>query len=351
MPHTLSPISPTNRLAHCMLLLSLCLLIPGYLRAEKPAAQQQKEETAIRAELGFLAGDALHGRGSGTRDEWIAATYIASELQQFGIQPGLPDGTFVQQGDIRMEHRRHPQGFEDVVREHTWNVVGVLPGTDPVLRKQYIMLSAHLDHLGVGPDIAGDSIYNGADDDGSGTVAVLRLAHFFGEAKYHPKRSILFVLFGSEELGGDGNLWFIHHPPLNLQAIVTDIEFEMIGRKDPLYPGDALWFTGSERSNLMAALQSQGAPLTADPRPTEQFFKRSDNYDLAEAGIVAHTASSFGLHLDYHHPSDDLSRINFPHMLTAINAMKKPLWWLANTNWTPTWLASKSPEEEERAAE
>ncbi|HZG53063.1 MAG TPA: M20/M25/M40 family metallo-hydrolase [Pyrinomonadaceae bacterium] len=226
---------------------------------------------------------------------------------------------------------------------YTWNVVGVLPGADAKLSKEAVLLSAHMDHIGVGAGQAGDRIYNGADDDASGVVAVLELARSLAGAGARPKRTTYFVLFGSEEKGGYGAQYFLAHPPVALTQMVANLEFEMIGRPDPKVAADTLWLTGYERSNLGAELARQGARLVPDPHPEQNFFQRSDNYALARRGVVAHTVSSFGLHPEYHQPNDDIAHIDFPHMTRAINSMLAPVRWLLNSNFTPAWAEGKKP--------
>jgi len=209
-----------------------------------------------------------------------------------------------------------------------------------------ILLTAHIDHLGIGKAYNGDSIYNGADDDASGSTAVLELARTLSRLAREGKplkRSILFVLFGSEELGGYGNRYFLEHPPVPLSQIVANLEFEMIGRPDPALPTKTLWLTGYERSDLGPELAKHGAAISADPHPKEQFFRRSDNYALAQKGIVAQTVSSFGLHADYHRPSDDEGHIDFDFLTNSIGSMVAPLRWLADTNWKPVWVAGGQP--------
>ena len=117
----------------------------------------------------------------------------------------------------------------------------------------------------------------------------------------------------------------------------------MIGRRDSALPQDGLWLTGFDRSDLGPELVRHGANLVADPHPEQDFFRRSDNYSLARRGVIAQTVSSFGLHADYHEPSDELSRIDFPHMARAIGSMVDPIEWLAQTSWKPRWLANGKP--------
>jgi hypothetical protein len=300
----------------------------------------------IRGDMSFLASDELHGRGSGTRDEHLAALYAASLFASFGLEPGGSDGSFLQKAPLPVplppKVAARFGAFAGAPRSETWNVVGILRGTDPTASKDVILLTAHLDHLGIGPIRNGDKIYNGADDDASGTTAVLELARVYAASK-RPARTMLFVLFGSEELGGYGNRYFLDHSPVPLPRIVANLEFEMIGRRDPLLPSDSLWLTGFERSDLGPELAKHGAKLVADPHPKENFFKRSDNYSLAKRGIVAQTVSSFGLHADYHQPSDEISRIDFPHLTRSIQSMVEPIAWLAQSAWKPSWLPNGKP--------
>jgi Zn-dependent M28 family amino/carboxypeptidase len=199
-----------------------------------------------------------------------------------------------------------------------------------------------MDHLGIGPAVNGDTIYNGADDDASGVTAVLELARVLARG-LRPKRTVLFVLFGSEEIGGYGARYFLEHPPLPLENLIANLEFEMIGRPDAAVAPHTLWLTGYERSNLGAQLASHGARLVADPHPDQQFFKRSDNYALAKRGIIAHTVSSFGLHSEYHQPSDEVSHIDFAHMTDAIGSMIRPVLWLVNGDFKPEWNPGMKP--------
>jgi len=117
----------------------------------------------------------------------------------------------------------------------------------------------------------------------------------------------------------------------------------MLGRPDSKVAPGMLWLTGFERSDLGPTLAKQGAPLVADPHPEQNFFRRSDNYNLALRGVVAQTVSSFGLHTDYHRVTDEVSKIDFPFMTKSLNAMVKPVRWLANSSYRPAWLPGQAP--------
>jgi hypothetical protein len=302
-------------------------------------------EDEVRADMYFLADDELHGRGSATRDEHIAALFAASQFQSLGLDPGGDNGTFLQKSPLPtplpQRLQQHLSKFEDTPRKETWNAVGILRGSSAP--DEVILLTAHLDHLGQGPPVNGDTTYNGADDDASGTTAVLALAHLLATGP-RPKRTVVFALFGSEEIGGFGNRAFLAHPPVPLSQIVANLEFEMIGRPDSAIPAGTLWLTGYDRSNLGPELAKHGAHLVNDPHPKELFFQRSDNYALARQGIIAHTVSSFGLHHDYHQPSDEVRTIDFTHMTNAISSMVSPIRWLADSNFKPQWNPGGNPQ-------
>jgi aminopeptidase YwaD len=450
--------------------------------AVNPAPQQPHDqaspitEQSIRGHMQFLAGDALNGRGSGTRDEWIAVTYAAALMQAWGLEPLGDNGGFVQQieierqeatapptltfaggrfthgGDMRVQSlsaahvsgglqkfsaevpvrpgavllmpappaadprsgSRNTSGIalaaailtldssgsgasgahlpslggqlvgvtaaaparpssvalgkeayaaisaladgtpiaidaevKTSTRTQTWNAVGRLRGSDPASVDQVILLSAHIDHLGSRPPREGaaaspDTIFNGADDDASGSVAVLELAHALALGP-RPKRTIVFALFGSEEAGGYGSRYFADRPVVPLAQIVANLQFEMIGRPDAKVPPHTLWLTGYERSTLGPALAKQGALLVQDPHPEQSFFTRSDNIQFARRGVIAHTVSSYGLHKEYHQPSDEIGTIDFAHMTDAIRSMLAPVRWLADSGFKPEWLPGMSP--------
>lgn len=224
---------------------------------------------------------------------------------------------------------------------HTWNALGLLRGADRNASRQVILLSAHLDHLGERGSGA-DRIYHGADDDASGTIAVLELARDLARGP-RPRRSVVFALFGSEETGSLGARYFLDEPAVPVSDFIANLEFEMIGRPDPAVAPQTLWLTGWERSDLGPALAAHGARLVGDPHPKENFFMRSDNITLARRGVVAQTVSSFGLHPQYHQPEDDIAHIDFAHMTRSIRSLFRPVQWLANSDFVPQWRPGGKP--------
>ncbi len=321
------------------LFLAFALVASLRAAAQSPPAAPVPDRaimSSVRNHMEILAGDFLLGRGSATADERSAARYIAGELKRYKIEPAGDAGGFLQIVAL------NPADIEGRAGATTVNVVGMLKGSDPERAKEVILFSAHLDHLGVGEKVNGDAIYNGADDDASGVCAVLELARLLG-AGPRPKRTVIFALFGGEEIGGIGARHFRDHPPLPIESIVANLEFEMIGRPDPAVAKHFLWLTGYERSNLGPALLLHGARLVGDPHPEQNFFARSDNYILARQGIIAQTLSSYGLHRDYHQPSDEISRIDFRHMAVVIGALLQPVQWLVNSDFKPKWNKDGKP--------
>ena len=191
------------------------------------------------------------------------------------------------------------------------NTVGILEGTDPKLSQEYLVYSAHMDHIGITPGRA-DSINNGADDDGSGTVGVIELAEAFSRAGARPRRSIIFLTVSGEEKGLWGSDVFTSHPPVPIQQIVADINIDMIGRNWP----DTIVAIGKEHSDLGATLErvnrahrELGMTAIDDRWPGERFYFRSDHYNFARRGVPILFFFN-GVHQDYHEVTDSPEKID-----------------------------------------
>ena len=203
----------------------------------------------------------------------------------------------------------------------SYNVVAVLRGSDPALSSTYVALGAHLDHIGVQTPVGGDSIANGADDDGSGSMALVSIARALAASPERPRRSILFVWHTGEEAGMLGSEWFVTHPTIPRDSIVAQLNADMIGRNAP----DSLMLVGPRAAAngqsrvLGGVVDSVNAALARpfninrewdSPNHPEQIYFRSDHYSYAKRGIpiVFYTT---GLHDDYHKVSDEVSKIDF----------------------------------------
>ncbi len=204
----------------------------------------------------------------------------------------------------------------------TFNVIGVLRGSDPQLANEYISITAHYDHVGVGTPVHGDSIYNGADDNASGTAGVLELAEAFSSLPnaLRPRRSILFLLVSGEERGLFGSCHFAENPTVLTNRIKANINLDMIGR----YSGDGLEVIAPGSNWLSNAMirnaQSYGLKAHPDRHPEARLIYRSDSFPFAYCNVPA--AHCFtGIHDDYHQPSDEIDKINFADMEKIVRAV------------------------------
>ncbi len=202
------------------------------------------------------------------------------------------------------------------------NVVGELQGSDPELKNQFVIVSAHLDHLGIGAPVNGDDIYNGAMDNAAGVAALIQIAHDFRESATKPKRPVIFLALCGEEEGELGSWYFANHPTVPFEEIAADINMDMFL---PLFPLQYLQVQGLDESTLgddiRAAGKTDGVDVIEDEQPEANRFIRSDQYSFVQKGIPA-LAFKFGyvkgspqeksfndwVHTHYHEPSDDTSQ-------------------------------------------
>lgn len=216
------------------------------------------------------------------------------------------------------------------------NVVGMLPGKK--LSKEMVIFSAHYDHIGTGKPVNGDSIYNGANDDASGTTAVIMLAKHFAHLRNN-NRTLVFVAFTAEESGGFGSKYFSSQ--INPASVAAMCNIEMIGTTSK-WGDNAAYITGYEKSDLGALLQRNlegtGFTFYPDPYPQEKLFYRSDNATLARLGVPAHTISTSKMDNEpnYHKPSDELQTLDLRNMTAIIRAIAMSATGIINGKQTPT---------------
>ena len=234
---------------------------------------------------------------------------------------------------------------------YTQNVVGILEGSDPVLKNEYVAVGAHYDHVGMNPFAPGpDKIWNGADDDGSGTVAVMSIAKAMAEGAQKPKRSILFIWHAGEEKGLWGSEYFADNPTVPINSIVTQLNIDMIGRYqnpgDENHPQNKNLPKQGEVFTIGASMMSTELGQIADsvnksflnlgfntkydgPDHPEQFFYRSDHFNYAKKGIPIIFFMD-GSHQEYHQPGDHVDKINFDSMEKTTKTIFAIGWELAN---------------------
>jgi hypothetical protein len=201
------------------------------------------------------------------------------------------------------------------------NVVGVLPGKSKP--DEFVVFSGHYDHIGIRPAVAGDSIANGADDDASGTTAMIELARYFKKIKNN-QRTLIFVAFTAEEIGGFGSKYFSEQ--LNPDKVVAMFNIEMIG-KPSKWGQNFAFITGYERSDFGEILQKNLTgtqfEFRPDPYPTQNLFYRSDNATLARLGVPAHTISTDEIDIDkfYHTVDDEVETLDMKNITSTIRAI------------------------------
>lgn len=239
-------------------------------------------------------------------------------------------------GEYRIDQKL---SFKDVKSN---NILGYMRGSDPKLADEVLIITAHMDHLGK----RGDYIYHGADDDGSGTTAVLSMARAFTKAAengFRPKRSILFMLVTGEEKGLYGSKYYTTFPVLPLENTVADLNIDMIGRIDPKHIQSAdsnyIYIIGSDRISmelheLSESVNARFSNLTLDytynsPTDPNRFYYRSDHYNFAEKGIPIIFYFS-GVHEDYHKPSDTIDKIHFNLLRKRAQLVFYTAWEIAN---------------------
>ncbi len=279
---------------------------------DKKAARTAKVVSFSNAEgvgeiMNFLASDELQGRDSGSEGIAKAATYIENIFKENNVAPYFKT------------YRDTLSNFAKTA----YNVVGVLEGTDPVLKNEFVLIGAHYDHIGLIKNDNGDAIANGANDNASGTTTVLELARYFGNAKTN-KRSIIFALFSAEEkglLGSDHLAKKLKAQDLNLY---TMLNFEMVGV--PLKGKDYfMYITGYDKSNLAEVSNSYSAEKLIGFLPTAKgynLFQRSDNYPFhTQFNVPSHTYCTFDFtNFDHYHGVDDeVALMDFEHMATVVN--------------------------------
>ncbi len=302
------------------------------LRLDEAAAAITPE--AVGAHVAWLAADERLGRGTPGPALAASADYVAAVLRAAGLQPGGDGGSFLQ--------RFACSGLSG--DERPANVVAYRRGSDARLASQWIVLTAHYDGLGVRrPAAGGDSIYNGAEDDASGTAALLEVARAVSGLARAPARSVAFVAMGGEELGLVGSWWFVEHPPTGMQEIVGNVNLDMVGRNAPaqLYAfGEAWSSVGAAARAVNTAhpeLRFNLIALTNEGRG----FERSDHFPFAYTGTPAIFLGT-GLDAEYHTPADEVSLIDNEKLSRVARLTLYLVHDLADRAPRPTWNDSWS---------
>jgi Zn-dependent M28 family amino/carboxypeptidase len=277
--------------------------------------------------------------GSGHKfDDLVAIAESGKQLPRFALAAKVKAKTAVKRGSVESQ-----------------NLAAIYPGTDPKLKDEYVVMSAHIDHLGIGKPINGDSIYNGAMDNASGVASILEVADHLKEANVKTKRSVLFVVVTGEEKGLLGSRYYSLNPTVPVKSIVADINTDMFL---PLYPMKILTVYGLDESSVgddaRAVAQEMGIKTQPDPEPVRNVFIRSDQYSFVRQGIpsvmvdIGNEKGSPEAAIEkkwltdrYHAPSDDLNQPVDKQAAATFNLLVEALIErIANADAKPTWKAN-----------
>ena len=323
--------------------LLLALLLVGNITfAQSPIerALNTINRSSAEATINFLASDELQGREAGFHGSRVTSEYIVSLLQWMGVSP-LADSYFQPFDAYRKERQKkgrlevHPDSIaklkQEVHQKLTMrNVLGMIPGKNT---KEYVIVGAHFDHLGIDPVLDGDQIYNGADDNASGVSAVLQIARAFLASGQQPERTVIFAFWDGEEKGLLGSKYFVQTCPF-LSQIKGYLNFDMIGRNNkPQQPKQVVYFYTAAHPVfgdwLKEDIRKYGLQLEPDYRAWENPIGGSDNGSFAKVGIPIIWYHTDG-HPDYHQPSDHADRLNWDKVVEITKASFLNMWKMAN---------------------
>ncbi len=286
----------------------------------------------LRKDLTFIAADERGGRATPSQGQHEAALYLEARFREIGLAPGGGGTSFLQPVPVPARRSRRnaeepePKGDGAAPKPELpepVNVIGILKGRDPAAGA--VVISAHYDHIGTGkPNEEGDGIYNGADDDGSGTVAVVALARAFSALEPRPQRTVVFACFTGEETGGFGSNAYVTSPPVPLAETLCDVNLEMLGRTHGV-GAKRTWLTGWEFSTLGPILARHatgaGVELFPDPYPEQRYYMRSDNMAFVRKNVIGHSLSAGSTHPDYHGVDDEVDRIEFDNLESLVRGI------------------------------
>jgi len=289
--------------------------------------------------VSFLASDDMKGRRNGSPEMEEAAEWIALKFSEFDINPAYPDSKLIR--PYTFKSRRGGNIDER-------NIVGVIEGTDPELKDEYIIITAHFDHVGIRSSGENDSIYNGADDNAAGTCTLLGVAKTIKENNYKPGRTILFAAVSGEEMGLHGSRYLAANMPLPLPNAYVNVNFEMTGHSEYLGKGN-YYMTGCNFSNLDDAIQEfhpdNKHNLIDTIALADRLFYMSDNIAFARiernegisTGIPCGTfaTTTFG---DYiHTPQDEAEFFDFENMAGLVDYFAEMILWLSHSDKDIDW--------------
>jgi hypothetical protein len=293
----------------------------------KPAPVKAED---LKAWIDYLASDEMRGRANGSPEMILAAGWLAGKFREFGLKP-IPAGS------------DYVQNYSYTSRQHTVNernVIGVIEGSNPQLKDQFIIITAHFDHIGVRKGNDPDSIYNGADDNAAGTCTLLGIAKTIMDSGIKPGRTLIFAAFSGEEKGMRGSRYFVTNPPISLSKIYADINFEMTGHSEFLGK-NRYYMTGcriSDLDDLIGEYNKNSVWQLIDTIPlANNLFFDSDNIafsritsiDGISHGVPSGTFATTALADYIHSPHDEGKLFDYENMAGLVDYFSNIIIWLS----------------------
>lgn len=300
-------------------LILLTLLVPSWIGGQVVTDTDRRLHDNLKEWVFFLASDDMRGRANGSPEMKIAAEYIAGVFRSAGLKPGFGD-SYIRNYAFSARNRE--------IEER--NVAAIIPGTDPSLKNEYLIITAHFDHVGIGRPVDGDSIYNGADDNAAGTAAIMGVARMIMEQGLKPGRSIIFVAFSGEEMGMRGSRNFVSDPPVDLRKAYLNLNIEMPGYNQ-LIGKQRFYMTGESQTNIDDLIRSfthpSGWQMDNSYPMAERLFRSSDNVAFItvetrgdiSAGAPSTTICTHTGEEHIHKPWDEPQFIDYINMTGFVN--------------------------------
>jgi Zn-dependent M28 family amino/carboxypeptidase len=257
-----------------IIILILCFISTGFtfLSNNKPVTADD-----LREWVEYLSSDKMNGRANGSPEMKKASEWIASRFRDAGLVKFKSIGGYIQEYDYKYQKRSI----------HERNVIGYIEGSDPFLKNEYLVITAHFDHIGISDMSYPDSICNGADDNAAGTATIIGIAENILNSGKKPGRSIIFAAFSGEEHGMRGSRFFVQHSPVDLNSIYADLNFEMTGHSEFLGTGK-YYMTGCKNSNLddiISNTSNKNFKLVDSIPVTDFLFNSSDNISFSKISV------------------------------------------------------------------
>jgi hypothetical protein len=280
--------------------------------------------------IDYLSSDEMRGRANGSPEMKKAASWLSERFKEFGLQPVLPDGEYI-------------QNYTAIARQRTVNernVIGMIKGADPLLKDQYIILSAHFDHIGIRRGNDADSINNGADDNAAGTCTLLGIAKTIKDSGFKPGRTIIFAAFSGEEFGMRGSRYFVANSPVPIKNVYADLNFEMTGHSEYLGK-NRFYMTGCKISNLDDLIgeynRNSEWKLIDTIKLANSLFYSSDNIafsrissaDNITQGVPGGTFATTTMADYIHSPKDEGKLFDFENMAGLVRYFSDLVIWLS----------------------